>query len=290
MLFFKNSTEVKGKMRKKLVLVLLTVIAVSMLSSLAIAYASARPWMGMGVNKIMSPPAVSNRWLQKSWVRVEGIITKWGEKDVNGSLSAFTKTALLNTDATRQLVSASAIWTTNKSRPISALRTKENFTYNFYSAKLITLNASLLNYGNSNFFLNGTWNVYNVTSHVTVFTNSDDEITGIHRDQDIKVDKAYGELNVTDNWTKFTLTITGIDPLTGSVRRSATRQMQFNPFKVTDDLSDSANSAVTKTDLTAVVRCYGAMPGWGNFDNKMDFNNNYKIDITDLTTVAANMQ
>jgi hypothetical protein len=32
------------------------------------------------------------------------------------------------------------------------------------------------------------------------------------------------------------------------------------------------------------------MPGWGNFDQKMDFNGNYKIDIADLTTVAANVQ
>jgi hypothetical protein len=62
--------------------------------------------------------------------------------------------------------------------------------------------------------------------------------------------------------------------------------MQFNPFKITDDLT----SSVSKTDLTTVAKCYGNMPGWGNYDQKMDFNFNYRIDIADLATVAANVQ
>jgi hypothetical protein len=69
-----------------------------------------------------------------------------------------------------------------------------------------------------------------------------------------------------------------------------TRQKQFNPFKVTDDIESSTSDTVSKVDLTAVRRNYGAMPGWGNFDTKMDFNCNYKIDIADLATVAANVQ
>jgi len=34
---------------------------------------------------------------------------------------------------------------------------------------------------------------------------------------------------------------------------------------------------------------YGAMPGWGNYDARMDFCGHFKIDIADLSTVAANM-
>jgi hypothetical protein len=32
------------------------------------------------------------------------------------------------------------------------------------------------------------------------------------------------------------------------------------------------------------------MPGWGNYDQTMDFNLNYRIDITDVATVAANVK
>jgi hypothetical protein len=125
-----------------------------------------------------------------------------------------------------------------------------------------------------------------VTSNVTIITNANGEITEVHRTSDTSVQKAYGELNVTDNWSKFTLAINGIDPLTGSVFRSMTRQVQFNPFQVT---YDTTSNAVTRADIAAVIQSYGAMPGWGNYDSRMDFCGHYKIDIADLSTVACNM-
>jgi hypothetical protein len=53
-------------------------------------------------------------------------------------------------------------------------------------------------------------------------------------------------------------------------------------------LTGSASESVSKTDLAAVAKCYGNMPGWGNYDQKMDFN--YRIDIADVATVAAKVQ
>jgi hypothetical protein len=230
---------------------------------------------------------MSNHPTQRSWVRINGVITQWGETDVNGFLTTQARTAVFDTSDTRQLASASAIWTTNTSRPISAVRAKENFTYTFYAARLTNASVSKLSYGDSNYFINGTWNVYKVTSNVTIKTNSNDDITNIHRESDTDVAKAYGELSVTDNWTKFTLEIEGYDTLTGSVTRTRTGPMQFNPFKITDDI---ASDVVSKTDVVTVAKNYRAMPGWGNYDQNMDFNGNYKIDIADLATVAANVQ
>jgi len=31
------------------------------------------------------------------------------------------------------------------------------------------------------------------------------------------------------------------------------------------------------------------MPGWGNYDARLDFCGHFKIDIADLSTVACNM-
>jgi hypothetical protein len=151
------------------------------------------------------------------------------------------------------------------------------------NASISTLSASS---AATNYFLNGTWNVYTVVSTVTIITNANGQITNVHRTSDTSVQQAYGELNVTDNWTKFTLSITGIDPLTGSVFRSVQRQVQFNPFKVTDD---TTTNVVTKVDVAAVIHAYGAMPGWGNYDAKMDFCGHFKIDTANLATVAANI-
>ena len=151
------------------------------------------------------------------------------------------------------------------------------------NASVSTLSASS---AASNYFINGTWNVATVKSTITITTNTNGEIIKIQRNSETSVQKAYGELTITDNWSKFTLAINGIDPLTGSVFRSVTRQVQFNPFKITDD---TTSNIVTRADLVEVVKCYRAMPGWGRYDTRMDFNNNYRVDIADLSTVASHM-
>ena len=279
-------------MNKKIAIALAAIIAVSSLAAAA-SFANARPWMGPGPNGLLNRMAqarMGNGLTQKSWVRITGVITQWGTADVNGFLQTQARTAIFDTSDTKQLAAAGAIWTKNTSRPISGVRAKENFTYTFYTARLRNASVSEFNYGDSNFFISGEWNVYNVTSNVTIITNSNGEITNIHRESDTDVGKVYGELSVTNNWKEFTLVLDGYDTLYGNVTRTRTGSMMFNPFKITDSDLTSQSGVVTKTDLVACAKNYRAMPGWGNYDQRMDFNNNYKIDIADLTTVAANMQ
>jgi hypothetical protein len=218
-------------------------------------------------------------------VRINGVINKWGTTDVRGQLNVQARTALLTNADKLQFARANAVWTTNITRAVSAVKAKENFTYTFYSARLFNPAVSTLSSSASNFFLNGTWNVATVNCKVTIITNANNEIVSVHRESTTTVAKVYGELTVTDSWTKFTLTLTGYNALTGSVTRSVTMQKMFNWYTVTD----VAGTTVTRADVSAVVQCYRAMPGWGNYDNRMDFNFNYKIDIADLATVAANL-
>jgi hypothetical protein len=236
-----------------------------------------------------TPTSVANALTQRSYIRIDGTITQWGTTPVIGVLQTQARVALFQNSNTNQLASATAIWTTNTSRPINAVRSKENFTYTFYEARLTNASVSTLSANTAattDYFLNGTWNVYTVISNVTIITNADGQITNVHRSSDTSIQKAYGELTVTNSWTTFTLAINGIDPLTGSVVRSVTRQVQFNPFKVTDD---TTSTVVTRADITAVAQSYGSMPGWGNYDPKLDVCGHFKIDICDLSTVAANV-
>ncbi len=101
-----------------------------------------------------------------------------GNNPVNGMLQTQARNGTFENGNTNQLATATAIWTTNTSRPISSVASKENFTYTFYSARLNNASVSTLSTGTSafNYFLNGTWNVYTVTSNVTIITNS----TGQH--------------------------------------------------------------------------------------------------------------
>ena len=177
--------------------------------------------------------AVSNRLLSGSWIRLNGVITQWGTTDVRGTLQTQARAATHQISGLNQLTSATAMWTTNITREISAVQSKENFTYVFYVARLPNASISAANVDSaSGYYLSGTWNLANITSTITVITDENDAIIKVHREQDITPGKAYGELTVTGN--TFTLNINGIEPLTGSVYRSITRSW-YNPFKMTDD-------------------------------------------------------
>jgi hypothetical protein len=269
-------------MNKKIPIVI-AIIALFAVSGISLA--GATPSMA---NPSTMGQAMSNALASRSYIRINGVITQWGTTAVNGSLQTQAAASTRVDLSTKQIATATAIWTTNTSRPIMNVEAKQNFTYVFYEARLTNASVSTLSTttAGTNYFLNGTWNVYTVVSNVTIITNDQGQITNVHRSSDTSIQKAYGELKVTDNWTKFTLSINGIDPLTGSVSRSVQRQAQFNPFKVTDD---TTTNAVTKADVAQVIRSYGAMPGWGNYDAKLDFCGHYKIDIADLSTVASNM-
>jgi hypothetical protein len=270
-------------MNRKLPIVL-AVIALVALSSFCF----------LGVNATAVNPTTNsvqntvNAILDRSYVRVNGVISQWGTTTVNGAIQSQARNGVFQNGNSNQMASATATWTTNISRPITYIRSKENFTYVFYEARLRNASVSTLSTNSiaSNYFLSGTWNLFTVTSNVTVITNSLGQITSVHRSIDTSVQKAFGELTVTDNWTKFTLAINGIDSLSGSVFRSVQRQVQFNPFKVTDD---TTTNVVTKADIAAVAKAYGAIPGWGNYDARMDFAGHFKIDIAALSTVACKL-
>jgi hypothetical protein len=274
------------EMKKTLAVALLAIIVISSLS-FAVASAGAvgpsdQGW-GWRVGPVMRRGAMVP--FQRSWIRVNGIVETWGSQEVNGSLSVNARTVGFG-EVVRQAAFATAIWsnTTN-------FRQKGNFSYSFYVARLVGANVSALNFDDVDFFLNGTWNVFNVTISQTIIKSGDLE-SGYTIDRQTKTNidpiatKAYGELNVTDNWTKFVLKIDGVDELKGVVSRARMIQMIFNKFKVSEDGTDK----VSRVDLTVLAKIYGAKPGWGSYDSNMDFNCNYKIDIADLTTVAANVQ
>jgi hypothetical protein len=232
-------------------------------------------------------PAMAN------WIRLKGPVEKWGidaDSGVTGLLQVTARSAALQSSETRDLTSASVIWTKDTIRPIDAIKAKESFTYTFYSARLLRDTAPIITNLETTYTIEGSWNVATVTSSVKITKNSEGEITNVQRTSDTAVEKVLGTLVVTGMST-FELKLGDDNPLlTGSVNRYVTRQMQFNPFKITDDTTGNVvSNTVTREDIKAVTKCYGAMPGWGSYDTRMDFNNNYRVDIADISTVAANM-
>jgi hypothetical protein len=272
-------------MKKIIAIILTAIMAVSVLGLAATA--SARPFMNW--KNFSDMPGNSHRAAtQQSFVRLDGQAAKFGSSNVTGTIQAQSRTILVNNTDSRQGSSASAIWTTNTSRAINSFRTRENFTYSFYTANLVNASVSSLNVTGYSFFLNGTWNVFQVTTNYTVTTNSAGDLTGFNRNENAVAvaTKVYGELKVASTGNNFTLAINGVASLTGQVHVQKITTKMFSPFIVNDD--DGATT-VTKTDVSTIASAYGSSPGWGNYDQRMDYNFNYKVDICDLATAAANI-
>jgi hypothetical protein len=277
------------KMNKKIPIVI-ALIALFAVSSISLAFGQTTS----GTPSMMTPTA-TNSIAQRSFIRINGIITGWdfappGSK-VSGMLQTQARVGIFENGNINQLATATAIWTNSSTRPINAFASKENFTNTFHEARLWNASISKLTVGTSStdYILVGTWNVWTVVNTVTIHTDdATGQITSIHRTMDKSVQRATGTLTVTANWSKFALSIsaTGIGTLSGTVIRYMQRQVEFNPFKVTED---TTTNAVTRADVAQVIRSYGAMPGWGNYDSKMDFCGHYKIDIADLSTVASKL-
>jgi hypothetical protein len=274
-------------MKSKFGIILLAIFAVSSLAFTASAYAT--PFMSY--NTVPNTPATAVSF-QRSSVRMYGSVDNWltgpTPTPVKGAIEVLSRTAI-GPKTTVQGSAAMAIWTTNTTRAISAVRTRENFTYTFYTARLVMGNFSALDYNGNAFYMNGTWNVWNITETFVIHTNdTTGRITSIKGDWNAVnlATDAYGNLTVPSGWTTYTLAINGVDPLTGKVIFERTISTVFNPFMLG---TDSSSTTVTKSDLDSIVSAYGSMPGWGNYNINMDYCMHYRIDICDLATAAANL-
>lgn len=233
----------------------------------------------------ISVPPISIIPIKSTWVRIDGSITSWGTQvapTIKGALTVLAATTSKTAVPSAWFDSADAIWTN-----VTKISLDGTTSYNYYTARLVQPSRTIINFQGNDFYMNGTWNVNNVTitrtvtktgSSVNIQTNT--QITRLET-------KVYGELNVTGSWTKFTLSIKGIPLLDGTVVRSIERTTVFNRF---DIINGGTVATTTKADLTTIESDYGAVPGMPNYDESMDFHGTYQIDICDIATVAANVQ
>ncbi len=297
-------------MKKPLAAILVAVIAISAFS--IVASASARPFMNWKTFQQM--PNSTNRPIQQSFMRVNAVVKEWSSvpssfdttlnsistNDVKGVLQAQSRTIKFNGGDSQQGASVTATWKiAEQANPSSGASptpspsptnspTEKTVTSTFYTAKLVKTDSTELNpVDTADFVLKGTWNVYAVTVTYSKTTDSAGNILESSHSQKVaaKVLQSPGTFTISDEWTTFTLDITGTGGLSGTVSRQRISSTQFNVFKVNDD----GTNVVTKSDVSSVAKAFGSGLGWGNYDQRMDYNFNYKIDIADLATAAANI-
>jgi hypothetical protein len=226
---------------------------------------------------------------QGTWVRTRGIITQWNTTQVFGFLGAYV--AIINKSGTiQQFARVNAMWSPVIARLNCSVAPTDNFTFSYYTAKLVELEPPGISLNISLGVMNitGLWDVYNITTTVTITHLKDSpvywplmNVTTVVKQMLIN---STGALYVNDTLTKFELNITGIEPLTGRCWTFCRPEL---------NICDIFNTG--KVDLLTLVQAaklYGARPGLGNYNQDafdFDFNCQGYVGIGDLATIAANI-
>ena len=188
---------------------------------------------GVYATPLMSTTTVSpNAMASKisTYVLVDGAINASGANAAVGTIQAQSRTTV-GPALTILGFSSTAIWSTNTSRPLATAIKRENFTYTFYTARLVQGNYSALDFNGAAFFMNGTWNVWNITETFTIITDASGTVLNVNSDQNAArlAVNAYGEFTANPVGENFTLSITGVDPVTGTVTFMRETSRLFNP-------------------------------------------------------------
>lgn len=203
---------------------------------------------------------------ESTWVSVVGKINFYGTEPVVGWCGAHGKIG--------EWANVCAAWMSGL--PEIPPPEGETVTFTFYAALLVEASVVELDYMDSDLYIAGIWDVYNATF---VYEPCENVTWTI----ELIADDADGEFAVTGNWTAFTITITGIEPILGQVTFYC---VSTEPIPVGDCTLDRT---VDIHDLVRVAKAYGCTPGTEFYWFDLDLNFDFTIDIYDLTTVAAHL-
>lgn len=218
------------------------------------------------------------------YIQLVGRVTGYGNSSALGHLNANAK--ISNSTTGENVSKAHVSWAplTGPMPHPQEQNTAVNFTYSIYAARLISTTMVALNYSGNDFYVDGTWNVVNVTFSFYGVNHEDFQETTSYVRQN-----ATGQLKVYGNWVNFTLSIAGFDDVKGSVRHFVAHGRAILEGDVL------GHGRVDIYDLVFVARRIGRIAGapqaggLSNFDDveSADVNFDFHVNIYDLVTVAT---
>lgn len=233
---------------------------------------------------------------------LRGLITDWGSTQVFGSLGAHA--SVVNKNGTvHESAMVHATWSPDMKfnhtetddeaeNENHAQLPAGNITLSFYAAKLVNTTDVAFNSSGYDLIITGLWNVFNITQ--TLEIDAEGKLINLTRTMTLLVTNATGDLKVTAPHFpplvipplpgNFTLTIAGIDPVTGKVFKYFQRDFAI----MIGDLDAKGKTNIH--DLVKVAHGYGTMPGMPGYSEYFDFDFNLEVDIGDLATVAQSIE
>jgi len=218
-------------------------------------------------------PTITQSATESTWVMMRGEVKFYGADDAFGWCAAFGEIG--------KWAQAFVVWIPWGGPSIPEI-------FRFYAARLVNTTAVELNHDGADLYIEGSWNVYNVTFIYEPGLKPRNYTLKI----ELLVDHGNGNLSVTGTWQDFALNITGppsIPLVSGKVVFYAIRSFEIPIGDVSSQETGKPDGTTDIFDLVHAAKAYDSTPGMSNYDFTMDFNFDYKIDIYDLTTIAVNI-
>jgi len=210
---------------------------------------------------------------EKTWVKIKGLVNSSGGEPAFGWLKAHAKLG--------EWTHVRAFWTTMNLPANGDFDDGDDddlnigFTFSYYAAVLANATMVEIGYSDSAFYIQGLWNLYNIswTYHGEGnFTYTFESV----------LEDAEGDFTVTADWRYFTLAISDV-VASGKVVFLLHRSFAIPRGDVNDDY------IVDVWDLVHIAKRYGTTPGKPDFDFDIDFDDDFEVGLGELTTIAANL-
>jgi len=199
--------------------------------------------------------------LEVTWFLMKGSITSYDGEQAFGGIMALARIGPMVTE-----------WA-----QVHGIFTQQEERVNRSSIVFRLVNVSEINYTGEHFYINGWWNVYNVT-----VTHYDSEFNLSIK---LIVDNGLGQLDANLVNKNFNLDIEDIKQVEGDiVFYHLTFRRLFEPGI---PVSDSNNDwKVDMSDVARIAKAFGAMLGKPVYDFNLDINLDFAINMRDVATVA----
>ncbi|RLI42246.1 hypothetical protein DRO59_04750 [Candidatus Bathyarchaeota archaeon] len=238
-------------------------------------------WASGQVNIIIQQSEIPP--VQYTWIHVLGMVERYGDQPAHGWLSA-----LIKLSENESMARVHLCWMPYNFSLIPKTEQPTNFTFTFYAARLVNATNIQLNYSGYDLYIEGVWEVYNVT-----FSYYDEDQNGEFEKYvwcvSVVAQNVTGQLKISGGWQTFTVSLTGFENVNGKIvfSRISTMRVLEGDFNF--------DNQVDIYDLVHVAKHIGSMPGCvnGKIDMNLedfasvDLNFDFQVDIYDLWTVAT---
>jgi len=220
---------------------------------------------------VLATPTIAQPPIESTWVMMQGRVEMYGAEPAFGWCGVYAEV--------KEWAQVFMAW-----MPWGGPQIPE--ICNFYAARLVNTTLVELDYDGADLYIEGLWDVYNVT-----FIYEPGETPGNYTlIIDLLVDHGGGTLSVTGNWTDFIVAITGIEEVAGTVTHYCVKSGESIPIGDVSSINPGIpDNTIDIFDLVHTARAYESTPGIEGYDFSIDFNFDFTVDIYDLTTIAVNI-